>query len=59
MNKRLFSMANLALLAMILTMVAGVGQGYDRPVDQDFWHDDGSAEFATLWEETADQAVFK
>ncbi len=41
------------------TMVAGVGQGYDRPVDQDFWHDDGSAEFATLWEETADQAVFK
>ena len=41
------------------TLVAGVGQGYDRSVDQDFWHDDGSAEFAKLWEETADRAVFR
>ena len=40
------------------TMVAGVGQGYDRLVDQDFWHDDGSAEFARLWEETSAGSVF-
>jgi L-alanine-DL-glutamate epimerase-like enolase superfamily enzyme len=40
-------------------MVPGVGEGYDRLVDQDFWFDDGSADFAALWEETAHQAVFK
>jgi L-alanine-DL-glutamate epimerase-like enolase superfamily enzyme len=41
------------------TMVAGVGQGYDRLVDQDFWYDDGSQDFAKLWEETVAGAVFK
>jgi L-alanine-DL-glutamate epimerase-like enolase superfamily enzyme len=32
--------------------VPGVGEGYDRPVDQDNWFNDGSAEFAKLWEQT-------
>ena len=27
--------------------------GYDQPVDMDFWGDDGSAEFARLWDLTA------
>ena len=30
----------------------GVGQGYDRLVDHDFWRDDGSVEFTQVWEET-------
>ena len=34
--------------------IAGVGEGYDRPVDQDFCYDDGSDRFAALWERTAD-----
>jgi hypothetical protein len=29
------------------------GGGYDQPVDMDFWGDDGSAEFARLWDLTA------
>lgn len=33
-------------------VVPGVGEGYDRPVDQDFWRDDGSAEFDKLWKKT-------
>ena len=34
--------------------IAGVGEGYDRLVDQDFCYDDGSDRFAALWERTAD-----
>ncbi|MBM3265304.1 MAG: hypothetical protein FJY97_18040 [candidate division Zixibacteria bacterium] len=30
--------------------VPGVGDGYERLVDQDYWYDDGSARFADLWE---------
>lgn len=30
----------------------GVGDGYERLVDQDYWYDDGSARFADLWERT-------
>ena len=29
------------------------GGGYDQPVDMDYWDDDGTAEFARLWELTA------
>jgi L-alanine-DL-glutamate epimerase-like enolase superfamily enzyme len=29
------------------------GGGYDQPVDMDFWNDDGTAEFARLWDLTA------
>jgi len=32
--------------------LAGVGEGYDLLVDQDYWYDDGSARFAELWERT-------
>ena len=39
--------------------VAGVGEGYDRLVDQDFWYDDGSKQFAGLWERTGDGPVFR
>ena len=39
--------------------VAGVGEGYNRQVDQDFWHDDGTEDFAELWKQTADSAVFR
>jgi L-alanine-DL-glutamate epimerase-like enolase superfamily enzyme len=28
------------------------GGGYDQPVDMDYWDDDGSAEFARLWDLT-------
>ena len=38
-------------------LVPGVGEGYDRLVDQDFWHDDGSSEFEGLWERAADGLV--
>lgn len=41
------------------TVVPGVGDGYDRLVDQDFWLDDGSEDFNQLWKETADRAVFR
>ena len=41
------------------TVVPGVGDGYDRLVDQDFWLDDGSEDFNRLWNETADRAVFR
>ncbi|HIM55865.1 MAG TPA: hypothetical protein EYM39_04090 [Candidatus Latescibacteria bacterium] len=34
------------------TDVPGIGEGYNLPVDQDYWHDDGSKEFANLWERT-------
>jgi L-alanine-DL-glutamate epimerase-like enolase superfamily enzyme len=34
-------------------VLAGIGEGYDRLVDQDFWYDDGSGRFAELWEQTA------
>ena len=37
-------------------VVAGVGEGYDRLVDQDFWYDDGSEQFAALWERTREGA---
>ena len=40
-------------------MVPGVGEGYNCLVDQDFWHDDGSDEFADLWTQTEAGAVFK
>ena len=39
--------------------VAGVGEGYDQLADQDFWHDDGSAQFAGLWERTSEGPVFE
>ena len=39
--------------------VAGVGEGYNRQVDQDFWCDDGTDDFAELWRQTADSAVFR
>jgi L-alanine-DL-glutamate epimerase-like enolase superfamily enzyme len=38
--------------------VAGVGEGYDRLVDQDFWPDDGSGKWAGLWERSAEGPVF-
>jgi len=38
--------------------VAGLGEGYDRLVDQDFWYDDGSQQFAGLWERSAAGPVF-
>ena len=31
--------------------LAGVGEGYDNLVDQDFWPDDGSADFTIRWEQ--------
>lgn len=31
----------------------GMGEGYDHPVDTDYWLDDGSERFARLWEATA------
>ena len=37
----------------------GLGEGYDLQMDQDFWHDDGSAEFSTLWEKTAGGPVLE
>ena len=33
-------------------MLAGIGEGYDLPVDQDSFFDDGSERFTTLWERT-------
>jgi L-alanine-DL-glutamate epimerase-like enolase superfamily enzyme len=33
--------------------LAGVGEGYDLLVDQDYWYEDDSAQFAELWERTA------
>ena len=39
--------------------VAGVGEGYDRPVDQDYWYDDGSEGFEALWDRTAGGPVFE
>jgi hypothetical protein len=33
------------------------GGGYDQPVDMDYWDDDGSAEFAGLWDSTASGPV--
>ena len=37
--------------------IAGVGEGYDRLVDQDFWYDDGSERFVALWERTEEGPV--
>ena len=37
------------------------GLGWDQlegPADLDYWYDDGSAEFADLWERTEDGPVF-
>ena len=34
------------------TDLPGIGEGYNLPVDQDYWHDDDSKEFADLWERT-------
>ena len=39
--------------------VAGVGEGYDRPGDQDYWYDDGSEGFEALWDRTAGGPVFE
>ena len=33
------------------------GGGYDQPVDMDYWDDDGSTEFASIWERTASGPV--
>ena len=38
-------------------MLAGVGEGYDLPVDQDNFFDDGSEHFAALWERTGEDLV--
>ena len=35
----------------------GVGGGYDLPIDQDNWYDDGSEQFADLWARTEDGVV--
>ena len=35
------------------SFVDGCGPGYNQPVDMDYWDDDGSAEFADMWERTA------
>jgi len=32
--------------------VPGYGEGYTLPLDQDYWYDDGSAQFARLWDQT-------
>ena len=34
--------------------LAGVGDGYNLPVDLTYWHDDDSQEFAQMWTRTAD-----
>jgi D-galactarolactone cycloisomerase len=34
--------------------LAGVGNGYDLPVDLTYWHDDGSPAFADMWSRTAE-----
>ena len=39
------------------SMLAGVGEGYDLPVDQDSFFDDGSERFAALWERTGEGLV--
>lgn len=31
--------------------VPGHGEGYNLPLDQDYWYDDGSERFARLWEQ--------
>ena len=33
------------------------GGGYDQPVDMDYWDDDGSQEFADLWERTPEGTI--
>lgn len=43
--------------ALTPTDVPGIGEGYDLPVDQDYWYDDGSKEFADLWARTETQLV--
>lgn len=35
------------------SFVDGNGPGYNQPVDLDYWDDDGSAQFAAMWERTA------
>jgi hypothetical protein len=35
----------------------GYGPGYNHPVDQDYWDDDGSEEFQDLWDRTANGAT--
>ena len=32
--------------------VPGYGEGYNLPLDQDYWYDDGSGRFARLWDQT-------
>ena len=39
------------------SMLAGVGEGYNLPVDQDSFFDDGSERFAALWERTGEGLV--
>ena len=46
-------------LGLKASEVAGVGEGYNRPVDHDFWYDDGSERFAGLWARTAAGPVFE
>ena len=53
------AMQELAPRGFKVVDVAGVGEGYNRQVDQDFWHDDGTVDFAELWKQTADSAVFR
>ena len=38
-------------------LVPGAGDGYDLPIDQDCWYDDGSEQFADLWARTEDGLV--
>jgi hypothetical protein len=35
------------------SFVDGYGAGYNHPVDLEYWDDDGSPQFAEMWERTA------
>jgi L-alanine-DL-glutamate epimerase-like enolase superfamily enzyme len=35
------------------SIMGAYGGGYNQPVDLDYWDDDGSTEFSTMWERTA------
>ena len=37
----------------------GVGEGYDHPIDWDYWYDDGSDLFADMWERTGQALVIE
>ena len=35
----------------------GVGEGYDHPIDWDYWYDDASDSFADMWDRTGQAPV--